>query len=542
MPRRFLLALLLLLPLLTTQLSAAQDGSYMLTVMHTNDTRANHLPDADGIGGDAREATVVKQIRDEVDNSLLLDAGGRFTGTLFHRVYAGQDNVQVMNTLGYDAMTVGNPEFDNGDDILAQFIDGLNFPVVAANIDSSGSDLLAGKFKPYVVKEVGGEAIGIIGITTDTTPRFSSPSAGIIFASNYQQVIQEQVDALTAQDVNKIILLSYLGYDIDTQIAPLLKGVDLIVGGNTRTLLSNSAPDAAGPYPTELVDADGNPILIVQSGGGDRGELRYMGRIDLMFDADGVLTLWEGDTILLEASITPDPDVAALIATLDEQVQIERQRVIRTMSGDPVMVNGTYDVSQCRVTECELGDLVADALRARTGARVGMINGGGMRGGINEGQLQRGAILEFLPYTNRLTSFRIRGADLRLALENGVSQVGELSGTGRFPQVSGIRFSYDVSQPALSRIVDVEVLSTDGSTYAPLDPQAVYSVATIDFMRRGGDGYQVFADRGIDAADTAIFLDDIFLDYVRAHSPVEPQLEGRITVLDQATAEVTPRS
>lgn len=509
----------------------AQDSSYSLTVMHTNDTRANHLPDADGVGGDAREATVVQQIRAEVDNSLLVDAGGRFTGTLFHRVYAGQDNVQIMNALGYQAMTVGNPEFDNGDEILAQFIDGLDFPVVAANIDASRSDALSGKFQPSVIRNVGGERIGIIGITTDETPRLSSPSRDIIFSSNYRQIVQTQADALEAIGVNKIILLSYLGYDLDVELAPQVSGIDLIVGGNTRTLLSNTAPDAAGAYPTVLAGSDGAPVLVVQSGGGSRGELRYMGRIDLTFDADGVLTAWTGDTILLDSSITPDPDVAALIDDLNQQVEVERRRVIRTLSGDSVMVAESHDVSDCRVKECALGNLVADALRWRSGAQVALMNGGGMRGGLDAGILLRGSVLEFLPFTNRMTTFRLSGADLQLALENGVSHVNESSGTGRFPQVSGIRYTYDYSQPVFSRIVSVDILGDDGE-YTPLDPKATYTVATNDFARKGGDGYQVFSDRGIDPTDTLIFFDDLFIDYAREHSPLDPQLEGRITALN----------
>jgi len=513
-------------------ISSAQENPYMITIMHTNDTRANHLPNGDDVGGAARQATMVRDIRDSVDNSLLLDAGGRFTGTLFHRVYAGQDNVQVMNTLGYDAMTVGNPEFDNGDDILAQFIDGLTFPVVAANIDASRSPSLANKFQPYLVTEVGGEAIGIIGITTDTIPRISSPSANITFASNMQQVIQEQADFLTSEGVNKIILLSYLGYDLDVEIAPLLSGVDLIVGGNTRTLLSNTTADSAGPYPTVLQSADGAPILIVQSGGGSRGELIYMGRIDLTFDNTGLLTVWEGDTILLDSNIAQDPEMEILIDTLNEEVQIERQRVIRTPGGDVVTVANSFNIDDCRIRECALGNLVANAIRWQTGSQIALTNGGGMRGGIEAGDLLRGEILEFLPFTNRLTTFRALGADIVVALENGVSRVGESSGTGRFPQISGTRFTYDVSQAPFSRIVSVEVLAGDGITYEPIDPTATYSIVTTDFIRKGGDGYQVFADRGRDAADTLIFLDDVFQSYVREHSPLDPQLEGRITVLN----------
>jgi 5'-nucleotidase/UDP-sugar diphosphatase len=528
MPHRLITCFIVFL-LIGAQFAAAQDG-FTLTVMHTNDTRANHLPDADDIGGAAREATVVRGIRDEVENALLLDAGGRFTGTLFHRVYAGQDNVRVMNALGYDAMVLGSPEFDNGDQTLAQFIRNVNFPVLGANIDASASSSLASLIQPSTVIDVNGELIGVIGVTTADTPRVSSPGRDLIFSPNYVGTIAEQVTALTEQGIDKIVVLSYLGYDVDVEIAPELRGVDLIVGGNTRTLLSNTQPDAEGAYPTVSEGADGSPILIVQSGGGARGELRFIGRIDLTFDADGVLTAWAGDTILLEASIRPDSDVAALIDELNEQVQIERERPVRTASGDQVIVMTTRDVSQCRVSECELGNLVADALRWRMGTQLAIVNGGGMRGGLAAGDLVRGSILEFLPFSNRVSTFKIRGADLVLALENGVSRIGASSGTGRFPQVSGMRYTYDLGQPTLSRIVGVEIL--DGDAYIALDPDETYTLATNDFMRKGGDGYQVFADRGIDPVDTTVFFDDVFESYAREHSPLDPQLEGRITVLN----------
>jgi 5'-nucleotidase len=132
--RKFLsIALLMLLALPVV----AQDETFALTIMHTNDVHGWHEPNADGNGGAARQAAVVKQIRAEAENNLLLDGGDRFTGTLFHLQWQGQDSAQIMNMIGYDAMTLGNHEFDNGDDVLAAFIDALEFPVVTANVDFS---------------------------------------------------------------------------------------------------------------------------------------------------------------------------------------------------------------------------------------------------------------------------------------------------------------------------------------------------------------------------------------------------------------------
>jgi 5'-nucleotidase len=333
--------------------------------------------------------------------------------------------------------------------------------------------------------------------------------------------------------VNIIILLSYLGYEGDLALAAQVSGIDVIVGGNSRTLLSNSQPDAAGAYPAEVTAADGGRVLVVQSGGGARGELRFMGRLDLTFDANGAVTTFSGDTLLLDAGITPDPDIEALVAELNEQVEFERARAIRSADGTPVEVLSSWTVADCRARECALGSLVADALRWQTGTDVALMNGGGLRGGLQAGTLLRGGVLELLPFINRMSTLSVTGADLLLALENGVSRVGESSGTGRFPQVSGMRYTYDPAQPAFSRITALEILDSDGVTYTPVDPDRRYSVTTNDFIRRGGDGYQVFADRGIDPVDTVIFFDDVLIEYARANAPLDPQLEGRITVVGE---------
>ncbi|MCA9904087.1 MAG: metallophosphoesterase, partial [Anaerolineae bacterium] len=132
---------------------AAQDDTFALTILHTNDTHAAHQPNNDGDGGVAREATVVKQVRAEGGNLLLVDAGDRFTGTLFHRLYLGQDQVEIMNLLGYDVMTLGNHEFDNGEDVLLAFLQGLDFPAVSSNINF-GNGPLANEVSPYAVLEV----------------------------------------------------------------------------------------------------------------------------------------------------------------------------------------------------------------------------------------------------------------------------------------------------------------------------------------------------------------------------------------------------
>jgi 5'-nucleotidase len=265
----------------------------------------------------------------------------------------------------------------------------------------------------------------------------------------------------------------------------------------------------------------------------------YLGRLNVTFDAAGVVTEAAGDTIFLSRYITPDPEVEAIIDTLAAPIEELRQTPIGETT---VFLVG--DRAVCRVQECNLGNLITDALREATGAQIAITNGGGIRSNVPVGeetpedttlaqpiQVTLGDVLTVFPFGNLTSTFQLEGSDVIAALENGVSQVE--NGAGRFPQVSGIRFSWDGSQEPGSRIVSVEVLGEDGS-YTPLDPDAIYTVASNDFMRlrRGGDEYTVFAENSIDAYDFGKPLDQVMADYIAAHSPIAPAVEGRITRVD----------
>lgn len=271
----------------------AQD-TFTLTVMHTNDTHTYHQPDADGNGGVAIMKTVVDQIRAEAPNSLLLDAGDRFTGTLFHSYHLGMDNSAIMRLLGFDAMTLGNHEFDNGEQVLADFIDSLDFPVVSANIRLAEGSPLVGKIVPYTIVDVNGQPVGIIGLTTPETRFLAKVSDDIQFEEDLPAVVQQYVDELTAQGVNKIILLAHLAYGLQQELAAQVSGVDIFIGADSETLLSNIFAVAGGrytagvegPYPTVVRSASDEPVLIVQA----FRHNRYLGRLDVTFDADGVPT------------------------------------------------------------------------------------------------------------------------------------------------------------------------------------------------------------------------------------------------------------
>jgi 5'-nucleotidase len=297
----------------------------------------------------------------------------------------------------------------------------------------------------------------------------------------------------------------------------------VIVGGHSHTLFGNQSASATVEYPLELESSAGEPLLIVQEG----STADYLGRLDVEFDADGVLADWNGDSIFLSQYITPDAEMDALVQEL--AVPLEEIRTRRVGDSSVALVG---DRRVCRVEECNLGNLITDAMRNESGAQIAITNGGGIRADIDEGEVTLGEVLTVLPFGNLLAIVELRGADVIAALELGVSSItvtpeGVIArdgAAGRFPQVSGIAYTFDPTQEVGSRIVSVTL--EDGSA---LDPEAVYTVVTNDFMRRGGDGYVMFAENAISFYDFGKPLDQVLADYIAANGPVAPELEGRIT-------------
>ena len=242
-------------------------ADYTLTVLHTNDFHARFEPiskydsgcgeedNAEGkcFGGSARLVTAITEARARSENSILVDGGDQFQGTLFYTYYKGKLAAEMMNKMGYTAMTVGNHEFDDGPEVLRGFVDAVNFPILMSNVDISGEALLRDVIQKSVVTEQAGEKIGFIGLTPEDTDELASPGPNVIF-SDPSEAVQIEVDRLTAMGVNKIIVLSHSGYLVDQRVAANTTGVDVIVGGHSNTLLSNTNDRAEGAYPTMVGD------------------------------------------------------------------------------------------------------------------------------------------------------------------------------------------------------------------------------------------------------------------------------------------------
>ncbi len=476
-------------------------------------------------GGAARLVTAIAGLRDQIaadgGNVLVLEAGDVFQGSLFFTAYSGQAEAEMLNRIGLDAMVYGNHEFDLGPEALAKFIETADFPVISGNADVSADNMLAPLAVDHLVLDVGGEKVAILGAVTPDTAEISTPGPTVSFRAPVDY-LRGEVAALQAEGVDKIILLSHLGTFGDEAVAASVPGIDLIVGGHSHTLYSNTVEDAPFKYPLMVDGPDGNPVPIVQAG----AYSKYLGHIALTFDDAGVLTEATGDTQVLDASVTPDPDTLEHIKELAGPIEELKSRVVAEI---PAGIDGSRET--CRAQECLMGDIVTDAMLDRVasqGVTIALQNGGGLRASIGAGTVTMGDVLAVLPFQNTLSTFNIPGSAIVAALENGFSQVEE--GAGRFPQVAGLRVSWDPKAPAMARVKSVEVREDDA--WVPIDPAKVYAVASNNFMRGGGDGYVSLRDESTNAYDYGPGLEDVLADFLAEHPDYEAGTEPRITAIE----------
>lgn len=533
--------------LLVASLIALSSGSaladYELNILHINDLHSRIeainkydstcTAEEDGknecFGGIARVKTAIdnarKALTDAKANVLVLDAGDQFQGSLFYTTYKSQAVAEFMNGIGFDAMAVGNHEFDDGPEELAKFLDQVKFPIISGNTVAGADTPIANRIKDYVVKEIGGEKVAVVSVLATDTGETSSPGKGVFFEDEITY-LKSVIPTIEAEGVNKIILLSHVGYKRDQEIAAAVDGIDVIVGGHSHTLLSSTDDKAAGPYPTLVKNPAGVEVPIVQA----YAYSKYLGELKVVFDDAGKVKAASGAPLLLDAAVTPHTGFAARVKELGAPIEeLKKKEVAETAD----TIDGSRET--CRTQECTMGNLVADAILDRVkaqGIAIAIQNGGGLRASIDKGVVTMGEVLTVLPFQNSLATFQLKGSDVILALENGLSGIED--GAGRFPQVSGLKYTFDRSKPAGSRVVSAEV--KEGETFVPLDPAKTYGVVSNNYMRAGGDGYSVFATAGQNAYDFGPNLELVVADYLAAHRPYKPYTDGRIAEVAAAIA------
>jgi 5'-nucleotidase / UDP-sugar diphosphatase len=592
---------------------AAGPETFRLKIIHTNDHHARIESESVGItaaasrsfGGLARRKTLVDQLRaaaaaatPNAVPTLLLDAGDVFQGTLYFNIFRGLADLAIYRDLGYDAMTIGNHEFDNGPADLAKFIQGATaaagttitptasqvnptpqpitlggtpFPVLSANITAQAGSPLDGLIQPRTIvsRTYNGitRRIGIFGLTTEDTVFTSSPGATVSF-SNYIEAARAQVQALqndAGGAVDIIIALTHVGYEADLELARQVSGIDVIVGGHTHTALrdpaNNSTPLVTnpansaqqrvdGPYPTAVTAPDGNSVLVVTAW--EWG--KWLGDIEVGFDAGGLLTSGTVARIVpVWAEIPPtsatNPAPRALLpgegaeitpdTTVQNRITNEFKPAVTALGALKIGSSATIldgERPNVRNRETNLGSLIADAMLNRSKTldsqvQIAITNGGGIRASIPAGDVTVGQVRTVLPFGNTIARVDLTGAQIKAALENGVGGVNlttPANSAGRFPQVAGLRFSWNPAAPAGERVVGVEV--AEGNTFVALDPAKTYRIVTNNFMLAGGDNYTVFT-QGANKLDLALDLALVLQDYITAASvnaPLNATTSGRI--------------
>ena len=583
-PFTVLFALVLIAGMLMSAPVSAQDngdsGEFTLTILHNNDGESKLLPDGNADPGVARFVAVMKQLQASASGTGLvtLTSGDNFLASQELGVSLGRegplyDSIALSGI--YDAMALGNHDFDLGPEVTARFVTGFSPPVtfLSANVDFSGEpDLQSlveqGLIAGSTVIDTGGERVGVIGAVTPMLPNISTPRNATV--SPVLPAVMAQVENLAGQGVNKIILVSHL-QDVDEEIELVghLSGVDVVIAGGGDDLLRNAGDtclpgeEAVAPYPIEATDASGATVPVITAPGG----YRCIGELNVTFDADGNVTAAEGRSVGVGFDVEPDPTVQAnVIEPLTEAVGLIDAEVIGTSE---VELDGRR--SGVRTRSTNEGNLMADALRA-AGAHlagsfgiaapdVAIQNGGGIRNDsvIPAGEITTGITWDIAPFRNFVVVGEVPREVFRVLLEQAVDRIPGAG--GQFAQVSGFTLTYDPSAPAreIARDGDCslagnpgervrEVVLDDGTVIVSggqVVPGNPVVLATIDFLANGGDCYPLadidFTKLGVSYQQALANYISIDLGGTITAAAYPTDGAGRIVALEPAseTAEIT---
>ncbi len=506
LPKRLILRWVLLFLVIPSALWA---GQFELRILHLNDFHGfaepyKPLGAQDALGGFASLAVRARELAGEKP-ALLVAAGDMIQGHNWANMSQGESIIEIMNAMHFDAMVAGNHEFDFGQEVLKKRIAQAKFPILAANVEGLES------LKPFVIKDVQGLRVGIIGVVAEETPVATHPRNvfGLRFLSP-AATVEKCLGELKGR-ADFIIVLSHIGHGADRRLAEKVKGIDVIVGGHTHTKLEK---------PVRI----GN-TLIVQAW--EHG--KAVGVLDLSV-RDGRITRYHGYLEKIKPGMVMDPAAVEIVEKYKKQVDA----VLDIRVGE----TGTdLDGENVRLGETNLGNFVTDVMRRISGAEAAILNGGTIRKSMNKGEIRVRDVYSTLPFDNYVVAVKIRGDAIREALEHGLAGVGDEEGW--FPQVSGIKITYSASGEKGRRIKEILVSGV------PLDLNREYVVATHDFLAVGGDGYRAFAAAVKSSAtfssvggtlqgekvvytDSGRWLRDAVAESIRDQGKISPEKEGRI--------------
>ncbi|MFT7474328.1 MAG: 5'-nucleotidase/UDP-sugar diphosphatase [Verrucomicrobiales bacterium] len=558
----------------------ACESDFALTILHMNDTHSHLNPDSGDLilggaetrvsqGGAANAVAKIKELEAANDNVVKVHAGDAVTGTLFYSLFKGEADAALMNEACFDIYELGNHEFDDGDQGAADMIgfvkdtETCETEVLAANVvpalgtplNPAGTPL----FKPFVVKEYGDDMVGFIGLDiAGKTMNSSSPLETTEFLDEVETA-QRFIDGLLEDGVNKIVLVTHTQLANDITFAGMLTGVDVIVGGDSHSLLGNFAPlglNTMGRYPYRTADATGSPVCIVHA-------WQYswiVGQLNVNFDADGVVTSCDGtphliledsfkrrpadggDRVELEGPdrqaviddiaatpelsiVTPDAAAQTVLEGFSAQVALLELEVIGsstdTLCLERIPGQGRSqicDVSDTAIMGGDIQQLVTDAFRVRAfESDFALQNAGGVRIDIPAGDITIADAFELLPFANTIVNLEMSGAEIKAVLEEAITFALDPDGsTGAYPYASGLRFDVDMNAAEGSRVSNMEMRPSGTEAWVPFVTEGTYTVATNSFIAAGRDGYITFGTVTDDgrSSDTLLDYAQSFIDYV----------------------------
>ncbi|HAM35256.1 MAG TPA: hypothetical protein DEB40_06260 [Elusimicrobia bacterium] len=506
MNRRIFLAVLGGLALLAV--FPAEAANIRLTVLHTNDIHGWIMPRPAAfyekdpkrpIGGAAVLAAYFRKIQGP---KLLVDAGDWFLSTPEGAIRQGEGVVEVFNAVGYSALAVGNHEFDYGKKQLSRLIRTSRAPILSANIYRMDGQRDP-DFRPWIVTEIGGVRVGLFGLITDRMNRLSflENIEGLAFRRPIDEA-KAAVAALRRQGATVIIALSHLGleeakgpyFEGDQSLSARVDGIDLIVGGHSHTALKEPIRDAT------------HGTLIVQAG----SEMSRVGEVELEIDpetkkvvksAGRLVDLWVDE-------IGSDPGVEKAVEKLTQEVGHIYDVVIATAAAA---------LTRNKDGESSLGDWMTDCERSWAKTDLALQNGGGIRADIAAGPVTLRHIFDVMPFDNHVAKLALKGRDVRAMLDHGV-------GMARMAQISGAEVTYRRKASPGKRVASITVKGK------PLADDASYTVATVDFLAQGGDGYTVF-EFSQSKEFTKTLLRDVLKLCAQKESLIRPPAAGRLVSL-----------
>lgn len=516
-----ILFLLLLFGFCNIFVAAETKGTSELVILHTNDHHGhplkfydNSAPDQGGLPG---RASLVEMIRNQYPNVLVIDAGDFNTGRPESNFFKAQPDIQGYNFIGYDAVTLGNHEFDNPLEILQQQIQSAKFPILSANVKTKDGAYVG---QPYIIKNFKGFKVAIFGLTTKEAELVASPQniKDLIFEDEI--TIAKKLVPELKKKADIVIALVHLGvYNDEEQgskrLAKYVPGIDLIVDGHSHTKLE--AP----------IIINKTPIVQAYQWG------LYLGKGIFTIKKKRIVDFkWELLPINVKVSVTKDDgtkelkyltqeipenqELLGLLTKYSDQVESELTKVIGH-------AETTFPNARVRYEETALGDLVADSMLWYTknlNVDFAIQNGGGIRTDLPAGTITKKNIYEILPFDNSIAVVTLKGDQVQ-ALFDFIATIPQ--GKGAFPQVSeGVSFTINYETNRCENIL------ING---APIDPDKIYKIATNSFMASGGDGYQAFTN-ALDYYDTSVFQRDAFIEYItNLNTALKPEVKGRITII-----------